>query len=664
MANYTGGPGDDTRDGTSGADTFDYSQGGNDTLNGRGGDDVFVMGGALTALDSIDGGAGADTVSLSGDYSALLTFSATTMINVETLQLAAGHDYALATDDATVAANRVLTVDAGALGAANHLTFDGSAETDGRFAVTGGAGDDTLTGGQGDDTFAGGDGSNTYDLSRGGDDTVTGGSNETFVMGAAFTASDRIDASGTMYLDGDYSSQLSISSLMLGGGSTLDLAAGHDYNLRTAGGTYAFAGGIAIHGDQLLSTDALHFNGQSLTGVLTAWDGAGDDTIQGGASQDIFTVTMGGNDIAQGNGGNDTFDFGGSFGAGDTVDGGNGIDTLRLDGDYSTHLAINSGMLRNVEQLELGGGHNYDLQVSDSVVAAGSYLAVDARQLSGSDTVNFRGGKESDGNFLFYGGSGTNIFHGGDGPDQFNMVALGTRIVSAGAGNDFIEIRNFSSADSIDGGAGYSDIMLLYGDYSAGLSINSGMMRNIETLSLTGGESYKFQTSDLVVASGHGLTIDATALLSTDTLSFNGSKETDGQFIFMSGHGADTFTGGAITDFFAYSSASQSTGALHDTIHALDFDSDKFDLSGSVSAIDAAVTTGLLRSAHFDSDLSAAVSSLGANDAMLFTPDSGNQAGHTFLVVDFNGTAGYQAGEDLVVDVTGYSGTLDTSDFV
>ena len=34
------------------------------------------------------------------------------------------------------------------------------------------------------------------------------------------------------------------------------------------------------------------------------------------------------------------------------------------------------------------------------------------------------------------------------------------------------------------------------------------------------------------------------------------------------------------------------------------------------------------------------------------------------MLVDENGTAGYQAGADLVIDVTGYSGTLTTSSFI
>ena len=57
----------------------------------------------------------------------------------------------LTDEDANVAAGQTLTVNAGALGAANTLTFNGAAEIDGKLAITGGAGNDVLTGGAGAD---------------------------------------------------------------------------------------------------------------------------------------------------------------------------------------------------------------------------------------------------------------------------------------------------------------------------------------------------------------------------------------------------------------------------------------------------------------------------------------------------------------------------------
>ena len=46
---------------------------------------------------------------------------------------------------------------------------------------------------------------------------------------------------------------------------------------------------------------------------------------------------------------------------------------------------------------------------------------------------------------------------------------------------------------------------------------------------------------------------------------------------------------------------------------------------------------------------------------MLFTPDSGDLAGHHFVVVDANGVAGYQANPDHVIEVA--ASHIDIGDF-
>jgi len=107
----------------------------------------------------------------------------------------------------------------------------------------------------------------------------------------------------------------------------------------------------------------------------------------------------------------------------------------------------------------------------------------------------------------------------------------------------------------------------------------------------------------------------------------------------------------------------------HDVLTGVDFGSDRFEMNSLAplpSAIDTAITTGHLDAATFDSDLSTDVfaGNLGAGHAVLFTADSGDFAGHTFLIVDINFIAGYQNGSDLVIDVTGYAGALATGDFI
>ncbi|MFN3389375.1 MAG: hypothetical protein ACK40O_10630, partial [Allosphingosinicella sp.] len=80
-----------------------------------------------------------------------------------------------------------------------------------------------------------------------------------------------------------------------------------------------------------------------------------------------------------------------------------------------------------------------------------------------------------------------------------------------------------------------------------------------------------------------------------------------------------------------------------------DFGEDRIDLPVAVTGFAAAVTSGTLSAASFDADLAGALGTgLGAGQALLFTADAGDLAGKAFLVVDGNGEAGYQAGEDYV----------------
>lgn len=175
MAAYFGTSGNNNRNGTLFRDKFIYSQGGNDKLKGKSGNDIFRFGDAFTSLDKIDGGIGRrDRLELSGDYSAGVVFGSATLRKIEVIALDAGFDYSLTTHDDTVRSGKTLKVNAGNLAAPNRLTFNGAAELDGRFVVIGGAGNDVITGGAGDDVLTGGLGNDVL-TGGGGDDTLLGG---------------------------------------------------------------------------------------------------------------------------------------------------------------------------------------------------------------------------------------------------------------------------------------------------------------------------------------------------------------------------------------------------------------------------------------------------------------------------------------------------------
>src|SRR5260221_1332477 len=154
-----GNSADNVLDGAAGNDTVDIAAGGNDIVAAGEGNDVIIAGGAFTANDHIDGGTGTDTLVLDGNYAAGVVFDADTLVNVEKITIRMTSSYSLTTHDATVAAGQVLTVDASQwvypLSPSPHLTFDGSAETDGQFLVMGGLWDDVIKGGAGNDTLRG-----------------------------------------------------------------------------------------------------------------------------------------------------------------------------------------------------------------------------------------------------------------------------------------------------------------------------------------------------------------------------------------------------------------------------------------------------------------------------------------------------------------------------
>jgi Ca2+-binding RTX toxin-like protein len=133
------------------------------------------------------------------------------------------------------------------------------------------------------------------------------------------------------------------------------------------------------------------------------------------------------------------------------------------------------------------------------------------------------------------------------------------------------------------------------------------------------------------------------------------------------GAGADTLSADKGVDTFVYNAVSESKGTVHDTIADADFRADRFDLNVSVTHIDPLLSAGSLSTATIDTGLATALAGrLTAHGAILFTPDAGDLAGHTLLIVDANGTAGYQAGKDHVFELASpdYLDRLDPGDFV
>ena len=163
---------------------------GNDTIEGNAGEDTFVLGTNLTSADTIDGGEGADDLQFTD--SGLATSDLDRVTNIETVTLGDAAT-SVTTKDSLVAGGQTLTVNTFNLSGTNSLIWDGSAEADGSFNITGSDQADTVTGGAGADVLSGGAGADTLTAGSG-DDIISGGADaDTIILGGNLTSADIID---------------------------------------------------------------------------------------------------------------------------------------------------------------------------------------------------------------------------------------------------------------------------------------------------------------------------------------------------------------------------------------------------------------------------------------------------------------------------------------
>ncbi|MGH6872933.1 MAG: beta strand repeat-containing protein [Rhizomicrobium sp.] len=577
--------------------------GGTCTLTGGQQADTFLFAGNFSAADTIDGQGGADTLSLAGDYSGGLTLGGT-VTGVETVRLGAGHSYAIAVSGDI--SGSAAAFDASALGASDTLTLDLTAATSSGYTVTGGAGDDTVS-------FAG-----NYSAAF----VIAGGAGH-----------------DTLSLDGDYSG-LALDGATLSGIEAIALGGGHAYTGMTLGSD--FGAGVTLDATALGDGDTLSLDASALTDALTFEAGGGTYDITGGA-------------------GGDTFILGTDFTASDALDGGAGNDTLAVAGNYGDFGGsapfVLGGTLTSIETLAFASGtaQSDDILTDDSLVGAGQTLTVDASAATAGSTIAFDGSAETDGAFHFIAGGGSFSATGGAGDDVFDGGAQ-SLIEHGGGGDDVFNLGPYLNVGfTIDGGAG-NDTVTIDGNYSAGFAFGATTMVNVENLVLVGGDSYILATSDGTVAAGATLTVDATALGAGDSLAFDGSNETDGSFVFETGLGTCTLTGGNCADVFtlgagavtlAYNTAEESTG---DVATGFDASRDFFHFAAvTVTGVDA--VSGDASAATLGADIDAVIAGT-TNNAIVFTATGGDEAGNAFILIDANGDHAYTAGTDYLVQLT------------
>ncbi len=428
---FLGKAGDDVLLGFAGNDVFNLTKGGNDTASGGDGNDTFNFGATFTAADSVDGGTGTDKVTLGGDYSAGFTFGAATMVNVETLVLAAGNNYNLTLNATTNATGQSLNITASTLTAANTITIDGSA-TSGSLRIVGGDGNDTLTGGSGTDTLQGGNGNDTYFAGTGINLISDTKGTNTYIF-SNWNSSDVIKgASGDhLVFDGDFSGGATINAAQVQGGfHNLTFDAGHSYNITLGSGAPI----NTFDASALASGQTLTLNASAVSGPLTFFGGNGNDVLTGNNGSDFFLMGPSngasdqGNDIVTGGTGSDTFNFTTAFTAADTVNGVSGNDVLEMRVLGSTvSIDLTATSIQNIASLEISEfATNFTMTENDANVAAGKTMSVEFDQVAQNSVIAFNGSAETDGSFSFILTSGfpSYIVSGGAQNDVFRVLRL------------------------------------------------------------------------------------------------------------------------------------------------------------------------------------------------------------------------------------------------
>ena len=369
-----------------------------------------------------------------------------------------------------VAAGAILTLQATSL-TTGVLTFNGVAETDGAFNITGGGANDAITGGSGNDTLVGDNGNDSITAGLG-NDTLTGGAgNDTFTLATVtgLTSADVVDGGAgtdTVALTGntaftavtDFDNVRNIEAITLGNTNTAVTITTQD-TLVAAGATLTIS---------TTTTGGLAFNGAAETdGTFNITSsGASNDTLTGGAGADSMVCGTGTDTIAGGTN-NDTFSFAAGSGltTADTVNGGVGTDTVALTGNTAI-AATNFDNVRNIETITLANTtSNVAITTLNTLVAAGAILTLQATSLT-TGVLTFNGAAETDGTFNITGGVANDSITGGLGNDSLTggngndgiTAGLGNDTLVGGAGND--SMTSGAGNDSITGNAGADTIPL------------------------------------------------------------------------------------------------------------------------------------------------------------------------------------------------------------
>ncbi|PPC94065.1 MAG: hypothetical protein CTY33_05680 [Methylotenera sp.] len=459
---YQGG---DYLDGGEGNDKL-WGNGGDDTLLGSDGDDliegdysVAKLAGQYHGKDLIDGGGGADTILGGGGDDIIFGGAGDDLITGDGDEVSGQYEGNDIIDggtgnDSVVGAGGNDTLLGGAgkdqlFGESGNDLLDGGADDD---VLKGGDGDDTLEGGSGHDSLFGDAGSDTL-ISTGDGDYLAGGAGQDtyYAQVGDFIEDVDQDANTIKFGSANQSGSGNATNITMEQVSIITINPNTQATqvkqaiaINDGTGTRYILNGSTSNAQSVFEIDGTQIAYTTLVGDTlqtqlnmsavngTAIGGVKDDTLN--AQYGINTYLSGGrgNDILNGNTGNDTIMGGegedqiiGDAGD-DAIDGGQGADNLFGEAGSDT----------------INGGDGNDQLIGDGATTEGAADLLNGG--NGADTLWGQAGNdtlngEAD-NDVLLGGDGNDILSGGTGADQLHGDAGNdTYLLNLGDGHDYIQ---------------------------------------------------------------------------------------------------------------------------------------------------------------------------------------------------------------------------------
>jgi Ca2+-binding RTX toxin-like protein len=546
---------------------------------------VLAVGGGLTSADTLAGGAGTDTLFVTGNTAAAPTVVDMTAVsaieNITTVGTGAVTVNAFHATT-TLLAGATLTVNAASqTNSLLGLSLNASAvTTTGALNVTGGAGADTILGGAGADIINGGDGKDTITAGAGNDSLTGGEGDDDFVYASEtafsddtgttttmdtvaggagndtlqFTAASTISAAQLANVTGIEIIDLAVTASTLTLSDAVVDANGGDVQqvrLTTAGTVTASA---------LTATNSIAVRAEVATdGAVSVTGGAGNDSMTFNttgllSALDAVKLGAGTNDVIYLN---NVAGFTSGTGVGVTHNLAalvTGVESIVVN-DFATDQAsgdvtitFDAGFTATsitVDGSQLDAGEVLTFTNANNAVTSGTGLAAKVSVTGGAGDDVLTGGIQADtliggdGADGLTGGAGIDSLVGGNGIDTFTVATtlgffaglLSPETVSGGAGNDILSI-------TVAGTINASDLT----------AINS-----VETISLGSGGTQTVILSDAVFTAngattlaitevaGATIAVNASGLSAANSVQITTSNAAVNQTL-VGGAGNDTFT--------------------------------------------------------------------------------------------------------------------------